>query len=220
MAIFDKEAETYDSWYQTTMGHYVFSKESTLLSNMIGEVSGKKILEVGCATGIHSRLLQRDDNDITGVDISVEMINQANKYQSSNLRFSVMDALSLEFKDDTFDIVFSATMIEFVREKETLFKELLRVLKPGGTLVIGTIQKNSSFYELYQTPFFQENTVFKYASFLTLEELKALGPNAFVTHDECLFNTPKELEQNDCLDDIKRDKPGSFLVCVYQKRRV
>ena len=220
MAIFDKEAQTYDSWYQTTLGSYVFQKESRLLSKMIGETSCKNMLEVGCATGIHSRFLIRDDNRITGVDISNEMIAEAKKYQSENLRFTVMDALHLDFKDNTFDIVFSATMIEFIEKKQDLYQELLRVLKPGGFLVIGTIQKGSSFYDLYQTPYFQENTVFKHARFLGLQDLIDLGTTEFVTFEECLFNTPKELEENEMLEDIKKDKPGSFLVCVYQKGEI
>lgn len=217
MAIFDKEAKIYDSWYQTTMGNYVFIKESTLLSEMIGDVSGKTLLEVGCATGIHSRFLLREDNEITGVDISKEMIKEAKQFQTDNLHFEVMDALHLRFEDNCFDIVFSATMIEFIVDKEALFKELFRVVKPGGKVVVGTIQKGSHFYDLYQTQFFQENTVFQYANFSDVNDLRQLGEQEFITYGECLFNTPKEIEDNELIEDIKRDKPGSFVVCVYHK---
>lgn len=217
MAIFDKEALEYDAWYQSKMGSYVFKKESALLEEMIGDYRNKTILEVGCATGIHSRLFSRKDNKITGVDLSKEMITVAKQYEKENLKFHVMDALHLDFEDNTFDIVFSATMIEFVKDRSNLLKELKRVLKEDGVIVIGTIQKGSHFYDLYQTPFFQENTVFQYADFLDEDELKGLGEGMDIMCQDCLYDSAEDIEEKDIKEDLKKDKVGSFLVCRYQK---
>ena len=123
MALFDKEASRYDSWYQTPLGAYVFEKESNLLLEMIGQVNHKNILDIGCATGIHTELVANDTNRVIGIDLSEAMIDEAKKKEKTNLQFLQMDALQLEFEDNHFDIIFSATMIEFVDKRNELVKK-------------------------------------------------------------------------------------------------
>ncbi|MFK5883644.1 MAG: class I SAM-dependent methyltransferase [Candidatus Izemoplasma sp.] len=217
MEIFDKEAKVYESWYKTTLGSVVLDYESTLLKRMIGKVANKTILDVGCATGVHTRLFANEDNIVTGIDISKEMITEAKKRRIDDISFLQMDATKMDFPDNSFDIVFSVTMIEFVTDKKKLINELFRVLKPGGYLFIGTIQKNSHFYDLYKTDFFKNNTVFKYAEFLERKDLIELKTDLFIKTDECLFNSIEDLELNPNINDIKNNKVGSFILAKYRK---
>ena len=217
MTLFDKEATTYDSWYQTPLGNYVFEKESNLLLEMIGNVNHKSILDVGCATGIHTVLVSNETNSVIGIDLSEAMILEAKKKEKDNLQFLQMDALHLEFEDNQFDIIFSATMIEFVTNRQALITELLRVLKPGGLFVLGTIQKDSHFFALYQTRFFQTNTVFKYANFMSLADCINLAPTLYINAKDCLYHKIEDIEANPKVQDQKQNKVGSFLVSTYRK---
>jgi ubiquinone/menaquinone biosynthesis C-methylase UbiE len=217
LAIFDTEASIYESWYQTPLGDVVLKKESLLLKEMIGNVASKDILDVGCATGVHTRLFSNSNNRVTGIDISKEMIFEAKKKMDDNIQFLEMDATNLEFDDNSFDVVFSVTMIEFVIDKHKLMSELLRVLRPGGYLFIGTIQKHSYFYDLYQTEFFKTYTVFKYADFLDRENLIELSKDTFVESNECLFSSIEDLEINPSICDKQVDKVGSFIIAKYRK---
>jgi len=217
MEIFDSEAKLYDSWYNTALGNYVLTKESNLLLSMVGNTSNQRILDVGCATGIHTKLFAKNGNEVTGVDISQDMINEARKIDIPNLSFYKMDATKLEFADNSFDLIISATMIEFIKNRNGFINEVFRVLKPGGRFVLGTIQKHSHFYNLYMTPFFQENTVFKYADFLSNEDLINLHDKFYVRSSECLFNEPQKIEDNPEIHDNKTDLVGSFIVAEYIK---
>ena len=216
MAIFDQAAIEYDSWYLTDAGKHVLEVENNLLLKIIGDVSNLKVLDVGCGTGIHSKVVSDLGNDVIGVDLSDEMLKVAIKKANTNLSFLKMDSTNLLFSDNTFDLVISLAMIEFVRDPLKVLKEAFRVLKPGGFLVIGTIQKGSKFAEMYESKVFQDNTVFKYASFYTKEELKNMYPGFYVSSKECLFNSYEEILNNPTLDDLENGI-GSFIIHKWIK---
>lgn len=54
----------------------------------------------------------------------------------SNVNFQVMDALAMEFEDDSFDMVWACESGEHMPDKKKYVEEMTRVLKPGGTIVI------------------------------------------------------------------------------------
>src|SRR5690606_23624054 len=113
-----------------------------------------------------------------------------------DIEFHKMDIYNLNFPDNYFDSVFSMAAFEFVHEPEKALKELFRVVKKGGQVLVGTISRDSNWGRLYLSPEFQENTVFKYASFITLEELKSLEAEKVVSYGECLFIPPEAPEED------------------------
>jgi phosphatidylethanolamine/phosphatidyl-N-methylethanolamine N-methyltransferase len=98
------------------------------------------VLEVGVGTGL-ALPYYATHCDVVGVDFSPEMLARADerikRQKLSQVRsLERMDARSLDFPDDHFDAVAAMHMISVVPEPERVMAEILRVLKPGGRLVI------------------------------------------------------------------------------------
>ena len=108
-------------------------------------VKGKRILDLGCGYGwCEKSLLLKGAKEIVGVDISISDIEIAKKLKNKSLHFYVASATKLPFKYSSFDTVVCWEVLEhLVRGTENLlFKEVHRVLKPGGYLFLSTPNKN------------------------------------------------------------------------------
>lgn len=98
-----------------------------------------RILDAGCGPGFFSILLSRAGHRVTGVDGSAGMLAHA---RENAARFGVSPVLmqgdfgALPFPDDTFDLVVSRNVTHIIREHLRVYGEWLRVLKPGGVLLI------------------------------------------------------------------------------------
>ncbi|NER84350.1 MAG: methyltransferase domain-containing protein [Leptolyngbya sp. SIO1D8] len=101
--------------------------------------SGSTLLDVGCGIGGSSRILAREYGfSVTGVTISPYQVQRAQTLtpETVDARFQVDDAMALSFPDASFDIVWSVEAGPHMPDKAVFAKELLRVLKPGGILVV------------------------------------------------------------------------------------
>jgi MPBQ/MSBQ methyltransferase len=100
---------------------------------------GTTVLDVGCGIGGSSRILARDYGfAVTGITISPQQVKRAQELTPANLtvQFQVDDALALSFPDASFDVVWSIEAGPHMPDKAQFARELLRVLKPGGILVV------------------------------------------------------------------------------------
>ncbi|MGG6294827.1 methyltransferase domain-containing protein [Leptolyngbya sp. AN02str] len=101
--------------------------------------AGTTVLDVGCGIGGSSRILARDYGfDVTGITISPQQVKRAQELTPPdvNAKFRVDDAMALSFPDESFDVVWSVEAGPHMPDKATFAQELLRVLKPGGILVV------------------------------------------------------------------------------------
>ncbi|EDX86804.1 Cyclopropane-fatty-acyl-phospholipid synthase superfamily [Synechococcus sp. PCC 7335] len=101
---------------------------------------GSTLLDVGCGIGGSSRVLAKDYGfDVTAVTISPGQVKRATELTPAGLsaKFMVDDAMALSFPDESFDVVWSLEAGPHMPDKAVFAKELLRVLKPGGLLVVG-----------------------------------------------------------------------------------
>ena len=97
------------------------------------------VLDVGCGIGGSARVLARDYGfDVTGVTISPRQVRRARELTPPGLaaRFEVGDAMALPFADASFDVVWSVEAGPHMPDKALFARELLRVLAPGGVLVV------------------------------------------------------------------------------------
>jgi demethylmenaquinone methyltransferase/2-methoxy-6-polyprenyl-1,4-benzoquinol methylase len=111
------------------------------------------VLDVACGTGDMVLELQKHGCTVTGVDLSEEMLAIA-KRKVENGMWKVADAEHLPFPDDSFDAVTCAFGVRNFVHLEQGLKEMLRVLKPGGRMVILELATPDSklirpFYNLY-----------------------------------------------------------------------
>ncbi|WP_414755307.1 methyltransferase domain-containing protein [Anabaena sp. CCY 9910] len=100
---------------------------------------GTTLLDVGCGIGGSSRILARDYGfAVTGITISPQQVQRAQELtpQELNAQFLVDDAMALSFPDGSFDVVWSIEAGPHMPDKAIFAKELMRVLKPGGIMVL------------------------------------------------------------------------------------
>jgi MPBQ/MSBQ methyltransferase len=110
-----------------------------------GENTPRTVLDVGCGIGGASRHLAKGfgvGTDVTGITLSPKQVQRATDLAAQqgipNVNFRVMNALAMEFPDNSFDLVWACESGEHMPDKARYVQEMVRVLKPGGTLVIAT----------------------------------------------------------------------------------
>lgn len=110
--------------------------------HLLGDVSGRDVLEVGCGAGQCSRWLAAAGASATGVDFSQGMLDEATALQSRrpsdapSPTLVLGDARKLPCSDDSFDIACSSYgALPFVSDAEAVLSEVARILRPGGRWV-------------------------------------------------------------------------------------
>ena len=105
----------------------------------MGIKPGDRVLEVGVGTGINVDLYP-SNCAVTGIDLSSSMLEKARERVARkgvrNVRLLQMDAANLKFADDSFDIVYAPYVISVVPDPVAVTREMRRVCRPGGRIVI------------------------------------------------------------------------------------
>jgi len=127
--------------------------ENRFILQLMGDLTGKKILDVGSGLGESSVYFALKGAQVTSMDISPQMIEctkgLAKKYAVSVQTF-VGSADSLDLASDQFDFVYVANLAHHVQEKASLFIGLNRVLKPNGTIFFWDPLKYNPVIEIYR----------------------------------------------------------------------
>eukprot|EP01035_Chromulina_nebulosa_P019351 gene19351-25216_t len=113
-----------------------------------GQITGTKpakILDVGCGIGGTSRYLANkfgSDTQVVGITLSPAQQKRATQLAIDknipNCEFLVMDALNMDYPDNSFDVVWACESGEHMPDKSKYINEMTRVLKPGGRIVVAT----------------------------------------------------------------------------------
>jgi ubiquinone/menaquinone biosynthesis C-methylase UbiE len=110
-------------------------------NEVIKRVTGsEKILDIACGNGYGTYVLAKaTSEDVIGGDIEIGAIKLCkDEFALQNLKYEVLDATTLPFEDETFDIVVSFETIEHTTQFSKMLSEFNRVLKPNGTLFVST----------------------------------------------------------------------------------
>jgi phosphatidylethanolamine/phosphatidyl-N-methylethanolamine N-methyltransferase len=98
---------------------------------------GENVLFVGVGTGADLAFCPLEKINVIAIDYSKEMLEKAkNKYQNENIKFIQMDAQSLTFPNNSFDVVVASLVISVVPSPEKVMSEIVRVTKKGGRIII------------------------------------------------------------------------------------
>jgi phosphatidylethanolamine/phosphatidyl-N-methylethanolamine N-methyltransferase len=131
---YEKWAPIYDKFYHKLL------QPSQLKAVKAAMENGTRILEVGVGSGLALGYYPRFA-EVTGIDLSKPMLHKAiEKIEAQGLSnvtgVAVMDACRLGFRDGTFDAVAGMFMITLVPDAEAALDEFMRVLRPGGEIVL------------------------------------------------------------------------------------
>ena len=108
--------------------------------NLLGDVSGKRILDLGCGEGSYCRVLKKRGADVTGIDGSEKLINISKARSDSSIKFLVRNANDLDgIVENSFDIVVAAMSLMDVEDYEESVSEVRRVLKEDGYLLMSIL---------------------------------------------------------------------------------
>ena len=124
--------------YDRVFGRVFQASRETVVRNLKVD-PGERVLEVGVGTGLCLPLYP-PHCDITAIDLSDAMLEKAaervKELGLSNVKLMLMDAGEMDFADSSFDLVIAAYVVTAVPDYRKLMKEMVRVSKPGGRLIL------------------------------------------------------------------------------------
>jgi len=148
-SVYDREyflshCEGYNEFQQGTI-----SSRLRKAANCLSGSRSLRILDVGCGRGELVQYLAKMGHSCDGIDYSKDAVEIAGKSARENLSgeevrnccFHLANAERMDFDDDTFDVGFMLDVVEhlYPMELERALREVRRVLKPGGRLIIHTV---------------------------------------------------------------------------------
>jgi len=165
---FDKYLNNYEDWFEEHK--YVYESELEAVRHFIPKK--KKGIEIGIGTGRFALPLGIRE----GVEPSAAM-----RHFVMLKELKVYDGIAeeLPLTDQSYDFALMVTTICFVDDVVKSFKEVKRILKPGGSFVIGLVDKNSPLGKIYEG-MKEQNKFYRFATFYSVDEVKeVLEKNGF-----------------------------------------
>lgn len=138
---YDKTAGIYDRRYEEIQR----AKYRVVLKNL--PPRPKRVLDLGCGTGMFLGELSKASDFVVGVDASMKMLRVAN-VRRGKAALVLADADQLPFADESFDVVVSVTLLQNMPDPATTVKEVARVLKKNGTAILTVMKRKHSREEL------------------------------------------------------------------------
>jgi 2-polyprenyl-3-methyl-5-hydroxy-6-metoxy-1,4-benzoquinol methylase len=155
-------------WEESNLGRII---------NIIKPYCQGDVLDVGCGDGTFTSQLSKVDKvkNVIGIDLSHTAISEA-KRRYPEIKFEVTSATRLPFSDESFDFITMVELAEHIIDTEQMFKEVNRVLKPEGAILITTTDFNllkkvivaTFFWEKY---FYPTNPHIRFFTKSTLEDI-------------------------------------------------
>lgn len=146
---YDERKERIVSYWEKRSGNFLEHKRAELhspmserwlyeIKNQLPQDRNLRVLDVGCGAGFFSVLLAKEGYQVTGVDLTPDMVENARtlaEEEKTDCEFFVMDAENLRFADESFDVVISRNLTWTLPDVKSAYREWVRVLKKGGILL-------------------------------------------------------------------------------------
>ena len=210
---FDHYAEDYDKWFDTPEGKVLFGMEVDALRLLMKDLK-KPSLEIGVGTGRFAKELGID----FGIDPSSKMLEMAKK---RGIKVEEAKGGMLPFKEESFGAVFILFTLCFVKDPEIVLFEAKRVLKIGGRLIVGIINRESPWGQLYLKKKANGHPLYGLATFYNIfEVLKMIEKTgmAVEAYSSTLCQHPSEIPNEKSVHNELIENAG-FVCILYRKTR-
>lgn len=175
------DPKTYAAWRASELGATTERLERALILELIGDVNGRRVLDVGCGDGDLAVALWQRGAKVTGIDISTAMIEAAKaraKTHDADIAFELAAADRMPFPPESFDVIVAVTILCFVENPTPIFQEMARVLRRGGRLIIGELGRWSMWAAERRVRAWLGSRLWRIAKFRTARELQRLAKQA------------------------------------------
>jgi ubiquinone/menaquinone biosynthesis C-methylase UbiE len=175
--LFDDWPEKYDLWFETPIGRLIKGYEGKLLLEMLKPAPREVILDAGCGTGIFTADILEKGAWVVGLELAFAMLGRALiKFPGRTFKSVIGDIQRLPFADASFTKTISVTAVEFIPDARIAVEELFRVTKPGGIIVVATLNSLSSWAQQRKAAAQKGHLLFRHAIFRSPDEIKGLSP--------------------------------------------
>jgi ubiquinone/menaquinone biosynthesis C-methylase UbiE len=139
----DEAAEPWTDFVRKGKDFYREEMNNPALFKLVGNIKGKKILDLACGEGSNTRILARKGAKVVGVDFSerlIEFARQREKKEKLGIKYYILDAADLkEFPSSHFDIVTCFMALMDIEDYQNAIHEAARVLKKNGRFIFSII---------------------------------------------------------------------------------
>ncbi len=219
--LFDERPEKYDQWFETPIGRLIKGYESDLVLKQLKPGPGEVILDAGCGTGVFTTDILAAGAKVVGLELAFNMLYRAKK-RFSNRHFQPIqaDMLRLPFGDGSFDKSISITAIEFIKDAQIAVDELFRVTKPGGVIVVATLNALSPWARRRQKAAKNGHPLFKHIIFRSPEELQRLSSVDSVIETAIHFRKNEDVQIVQKIESSGQENrldTGAFVIACWVK---
>jgi SAM-dependent methyltransferase len=177
----DLGPDVYAEWRASGIGAITEHLQRRLILTLVDDVSGRRVLDVGCGDGDLAVELSRRGAVVTGIDASSDMIRAASaraRREGADIIFMMGEAARVPFAPEAFDMVVAVTVLCFVVDAAPVLQEIARVLRPGGVLVIGELGKWSVWAAARRIRAWLGSSLWRRSRFRTARDLRFLANRA------------------------------------------
>jgi ubiquinone/menaquinone biosynthesis C-methylase UbiE len=208
---FNQYIEDYDKWFDSPAGRVLFEMEVEAVRLLMRDLK-HPFLEIGVGTGRFAKELGIE----FGIDPSQKTLEIAEK---RGIKVKRAKGEKLPFEDESFGGVFILFTLCFVKNPGRVFAEANRVLKKGGGLIVGMINRESLWGELYMKKKAEGHPIYKYAKLYSINEVGRMIETAGFNIEDysstlCQMLPGKPLKENA----HKGFVDGAGFVCILARR--
>jgi SAM-dependent methyltransferase len=136
-------------------GNPIIALEEPAVWSLVDPLPSGRALDAACGTGRHARHLLESGHDVVGIDLTPEMLNRARKALPDAV-FLEADLLKIPAANDRFDLIVCGLALAHVADLDAAIRELARVLRSGGHLIISVLHPFQAFLG-WHAPFEDEH---------------------------------------------------------------
>jgi SAM-dependent methyltransferase len=126
---------------------------------LAGDVRGQRVLDAGCGPGRHARKLLAKGAQVTGIDISAEMVRLAGAHCAPQGRFFQADFTQVEFAPASFDLIIASLTLMYAKDVQPVIKNFSTWLRPKGRLIFSLYHPVRFFQKIADLDFAKSRKV-------------------------------------------------------------